>query len=75
MRHAGRGDAGTGEAAARGAARRGPLARRAGLMRVCLGDGKNGRVRYIREEAIGYEQARRGAVLMVEPGNRIGSTR
>ena len=35
------------------------IARRAGLTRLCLGQGKNGIVRYIREEVIAYEQSRR----------------
>ena len=33
--------------------------RRAGLTRVCLGEGKNGMVRYLREEVIAYEDSRR----------------
>lgn len=35
------------------------IARRTGLSRVCLGDGKNGIVRYVREEAEAYEASRR----------------
>lgn len=35
------------------------IARRAGMTRVCLGEGKNGIVRYIREEVEAYEQSRR----------------
>jgi len=34
------------------------IARRAGLSRVCLGEGTNGMVRYIREEVEAYEQSR-----------------
>lgn len=30
-----------------------------GLMRVCLGHGKNGIVRYIREAVIAYDESRR----------------
>ena len=36
----------------------------AGLTRVCLGDGKNGMVRYIREEVIAYEQSRRVSLTL-----------
>jgi len=35
------------------------IARRAGLTRLCLGEGKNGIVRYILEEVTAYEQQRR----------------
>ncbi len=35
------------------------IARRAGLSRVCLGEGKNGLVCYVREEVIAYEESRR----------------
>ena len=35
------------------------IARRAGLSRVCLGEGRNGIVRYLREEVHAYEQSRR----------------
>jgi hypothetical protein len=35
------------------------IARRAGLTRLCLGEGKNGIVRYIREEVAAYEASRR----------------
>lgn len=35
------------------------IARRAGLTRVCLGEGKNGMVRYLREEVVAYEASRR----------------
>jgi hypothetical protein len=34
------------------------IARRAGLRRLCLGQGRNGLVRYIREEVERYEQSR-----------------
>jgi hypothetical protein len=34
------------------------IARRANLTRLCLGDGKNGMVRYLREEVIAYEASR-----------------
>lgn len=34
------------------------IARRAGLTRLCLGEGKNGIVRYLRKEVIAYEQKR-----------------
>jgi len=34
------------------------IARRAGLTRVCLGEGKNGIVCYVREEVIAYEESR-----------------
>lgn len=32
------------------------IARRAGLTRLCLGEGKNGTIRYIRKEVQDYEQ-------------------
>lgn len=35
------------------------IAQRAGLSRVYLGEGKNGMVRYVREEVIAYENRRR----------------
>ena len=35
------------------------VARLAGLAQVCLGDAKNGMVRYIREEVVAYEASRR----------------
>ena len=35
------------------------IARRAGLTRLCLGEGKNGIVRYVREEVEAYEANRR----------------
>jgi len=35
------------------------IARRAGLTRLCLGEGRNGIVRYIREEVQAYEATRR----------------
>ena len=35
------------------------IARRAGLSRMFLGDGRNGMVRYVREEVEHYEQSRR----------------
>jgi len=35
------------------------IARRGGLTRLCLGEGKNGIVRYIREEVAAYEASRR----------------
>jgi hypothetical protein len=35
------------------------IARRAGLTRVCLGEGRNGMVRYLREEVEAYEATRR----------------
>lgn len=34
------------------------IARRAGLKRLCIGEGKNGTVRYIREEVLAYEAKR-----------------
>lgn len=34
------------------------IARRAGLTRVCLGEGVNGMIRYIRKEIERYEQSR-----------------
>jgi len=34
------------------------IARRAGFTRLCLGDGKNGMIRYLREEVIAYEASR-----------------
>ncbi|HML74502.1 MAG TPA: hypothetical protein PKB02_08385 [Anaerohalosphaeraceae bacterium] len=34
------------------------IARRAGLSRLCLGEGKNGSVRYVREEVFAYEKNR-----------------
>jgi hypothetical protein len=35
------------------------IARRAGLSRFCLGDGRNGMVRFSREEVEAYEAGRR----------------
>ena len=35
------------------------IARRARLTRICLGEGSNGIVRYIREEVIAFEEKRR----------------
>jgi hypothetical protein len=35
------------------------FAQRAGLTRVCLGTGRNGTVRYLREEVLAFEQSRR----------------
>ncbi len=35
------------------------IARRAGLTRLCLGEGRNGMVRYLRKEVDDYEQSRR----------------
>lgn len=35
------------------------IARRARLTRICLGEGKNGIVRYDRKEVIAYEASRR----------------
>ena len=35
------------------------IARRNGFTRICLGDGENGMVRYMREEVIAYEANRR----------------
>lgn len=34
------------------------MARRAGFTCLCLGEGKNGTVRYLREEVIAHEQQR-----------------
>ena len=34
------------------------IARRAGLTRLCLGDGKDGMVRYVRKEVEAYESRR-----------------
>ena len=34
------------------------IARSAGLTRLCLGSGKNGMIRFIREEVIAYEASR-----------------
>ena len=41
------------------------IARRAGLTRLCLGVGRNGTVRYIREEVIAYELSRRSQASAV----------
>jgi hypothetical protein len=38
------------------------IARRNGLSRLCLGEGKNGIVRYVREEVLDYEAKRRVVV-------------
>lgn len=35
------------------------IARRAGLTRLCLGEGRNGIVRYVRKEVEAYEATRR----------------
>ena len=35
------------------------IARRAGLTRLCLGEGRNGMVRYVRKEVEAYENERR----------------
>lgn len=35
------------------------IARRAGMTRLCLGEGKNGMVRYVRKEVEDYEAKRR----------------
>lgn len=35
------------------------IARRAGLTRLCLGEGRNGMIRYIRKEVEAYEARRR----------------
>ena len=35
------------------------IARRAGFVRMCLGDGKNGAVRYVRDEVVLFEKNRR----------------
>lgn len=35
------------------------IARRAGLTRLCLGEGRNGMVRYLKEEVVAYEASRR----------------
>ncbi len=32
------------------------IARRAGLKRLCLGNGKNGTIRYLKKEVIAYEK-------------------
>lgn len=34
------------------------IARRAGFSRVCLGEGRNGAVRFLREETEAFEQSR-----------------
>lgn len=34
------------------------IARRNGLTRLCLGEGKNGTIRYLRKEVIAYEKNR-----------------
>jgi hypothetical protein len=38
------------------------IARRAGLTRLCLGEGRNGMVRYVRSEVEEYEERCRSAV-------------
>lgn len=38
------------------------IARRTGLTRLYLGEGKKGMVRYIREEVIAYEESRRSTL-------------
>lgn len=40
------------------------IARRGGLTRLCLGEGKNGMVRYIRKEVEAYEQKRRVQMIL-----------
>lgn len=40
------------------------IARRAGLTRWCLGEGRNGIVRYLREEVDAYEASRRVQTLV-----------
>ena len=40
------------------------IARRAGLTRLCLGHGRNGIVRYLREEVEAYEASRRSKLLV-----------
>ena len=32
------------------------IARRVGLSRLCIGEGKNGSIRYLRKEVIAYEE-------------------
>lgn len=34
------------------------IAQRAGMTRICLGEGKNGIVRYLRQEALAFESER-----------------
>ena len=34
------------------------IARRAGLSRLCIGEGKNGSIRYLRKEVVAYEEQR-----------------
>lgn len=34
------------------------IARRAGLSRLCIGEGKNGTIRYLKKEVIAYEKER-----------------
>ena len=34
------------------------IARRAGMTRICLGEGRNGIVRYLRDEALAFESER-----------------
>ena len=34
------------------------IARRAGLSRLCIGEGKNGSIRYLRKEVNAYEEER-----------------
>jgi len=34
------------------------IARRAGLNKLCLGNGKNGNIRYLRKEVLAYEDKR-----------------
>lgn len=38
------------------------IARRNGFTRLCLGDGRNGMVRYVRKEAEAYEASRRVSI-------------
>ena len=35
------------------------IARRVGLTRICLGEGNNGLIRYVKEEVQAYENSRR----------------
>jgi len=46
------------------------IARRARLTRLCLGDGRNGMVRYIKKEVQAYEHARQ--VRMADDRNITG---
>lgn len=46
------------------------IARRAGLTRLCLGDGRNGIVRYVRSEVEAYEAGRSIRMASGEGGGR-----